>query len=29
VAREEGLVRAEGREHVVEDGDILLFRAQT
>jgi GTP-binding protein YchF len=28
VAREEGLVRAEGREHVVEDGDILLFRAQ-
>lgn len=28
-AREEGLVRAEGREHVVEDGDILLFRAQT
>ncbi|MGD2216405.1 MAG: redox-regulated ATPase YchF [Gemmatimonadales bacterium] len=27
-AREEGLVRAEGREHVVEDGDILLFRAQ-
>jgi len=28
-ARDEGLVRAEGREHVVEDGDILLFRAQT
>ncbi len=28
-AREEGLVRAEGREHVVEDGDLLLFRAQT
>jgi GTP-binding protein YchF len=27
-AREEGVVRAEGREHVVEDGDILLFRAQ-
>ncbi len=27
-ARDEGLVRAEGREHVVEDGDILLFRAQ-
>ncbi|UCC73039.1 MAG: redox-regulated ATPase YchF [Gemmatimonadota bacterium] len=27
-AREEGLVRAEGREHLVEDGDILLFRAQ-
>ncbi len=26
-AREEGLVRAEGRDHVVEDGDILLFRA--
>ncbi|NIR44834.1 MAG: redox-regulated ATPase YchF [Gemmatimonadetes bacterium] len=28
-AREEGWVRAEGRDHVVEDGDILLFRAQT
>lgn len=28
-AREHGLVRAEGREHVVEDGDILLFRAHT
>ncbi len=27
-AREAGLVRSEGREHVVEDGDILLFRAQ-
>jgi len=27
-ARDRGLVRAEGREHVVEDGDILLFRAQ-
>lgn len=27
-ARDEGLVRAEGREHVVEDGDLLLFRAQ-
>jgi GTP-binding protein YchF len=27
-AREQGLVRAEGREHTVEDGDILLFRAQ-
>ncbi|KPK61724.1 MAG: GTP-binding protein [Gemmatimonas sp. SG8_38_2] len=27
-ARHQGLVRAEGREHVVEDGDILLFRAQ-
>jgi GTP-binding protein YchF len=27
-ARDQGLVRAEGREHVVEDGDILLFRAQ-
>jgi ribosome-binding ATPase YchF (GTP1/OBG family) len=28
-AREAGLVRAEGRQHIVEDGDILLFRAQT
>ena len=28
-ARDQGLVRAEGREHVVDDGDILLFRAQT
>ena len=27
-ARDQGLVRAEGREHVVEDGDIVLFRAQ-
>jgi ribosome-binding ATPase YchF (GTP1/OBG family) len=27
-ARDRGLVRAEGREHVVENGDILLFRAQ-
>jgi len=26
-ARDQGLVRAEGRAHVVEDGDILLFRA--
>jgi GTP-binding protein YchF len=26
-AREAGIVRSEGREHVVEDGDILLFRA--
>jgi len=25
-ARERGLVRAEGREYVVQDGDILLFR---
>ncbi len=28
-AREDGSVRAEGREHRVEDGDILLFRAQS
>jgi GTP-binding protein YchF len=28
-AREQGWVRAEGRDHVVENGDILLFRAQT
>ncbi len=27
MARDQGLVRAEGRDHVVEDGDILLFRA--
>ncbi len=27
-ARDAGRVKAEGREHVVEDGDILLFRAQ-
>jgi len=26
VAREKGLVRSEGREYVVQDGDILLFR---
>jgi len=25
-AREQGLVRSEGREYVVKDGDILLFR---
>src|SRR6266436_5978803 len=25
-AREQGLVRSEGRDYVVEDGDILLFR---
>lgn len=25
-AREEGLVRAEGREYVVQDGDLMLFR---
>jgi GTP-binding protein YchF len=28
-ARDQGLARAEGREHVVEDGDIVLFRTQT
>lgn len=28
-ARDRGMVRAEGKEHVVADGDILLFRAQT
>jgi len=26
VAREKGLIRSEGRDHVVQDGDILLFR---
>ena len=25
-AREQGLIRSEGREYVVKDGDILLFR---
>lgn len=28
LARDQGLVRAEGRDYVVLDGDILLFRAQ-
>jgi GTP-binding protein YchF len=28
-ARDQGLARAEGRTHVVEDGDILLFRTQS
>jgi len=27
-AREEGLARAEGRDHVVEDGDVLLFHSR-
>ncbi len=27
-ARDQGLIRAEGRDHPVEDGDIMLFRAQ-
>jgi ribosome-binding ATPase YchF (GTP1/OBG family) len=25
-AREQGLMRSEGKEYVVQDGDILLFR---
>ena len=25
-AREQGLIRSEGRDYVVKDGDILLFR---
>jgi ribosome-binding ATPase YchF (GTP1/OBG family) len=25
-AREKGLVRSEGKEYLVQDGDILLFR---
>jgi len=25
-AREQGSVRSEGREYVVKDGDLLLFR---
>ena len=26
VAREQGLARAEGKEYVVQDGDVMLFR---
>ena len=26
VAREKGVVRAEGKEYVVQDGDVMLFR---
>jgi len=26
VAREQGLIRSEGRDYIVKDGDILLFR---
>lgn len=26
VAREKGLVRLEGKEYVVQDGDVILFR---
>jgi ribosome-binding ATPase YchF (GTP1/OBG family) len=26
LAKEKGLIRSEGREYVVQDGDILLFR---
>ena len=25
-AREKGLIRSEGQEYVVQDGDIILFR---
>ena len=25
-AREKGLIRSEGKEYVVRDGDIILFR---
>jgi ribosome-binding ATPase YchF (GTP1/OBG family) len=25
-AREQGLARAEGKDYVVEDGDVMLFR---
>jgi len=25
-AREKGLIRSEGKEYVVQDGDIILFR---
>lgn len=25
-AREKGLVRSEGKEYVVQDGDVILFR---
>ena len=26
VAKEKGLVRSEGKEYVINDGDIVLFR---
>ena len=26
VARDKGLMRSEGKEYVVEDGDVILFR---
>ena len=26
LAREQGLVRSEGKEYVVKDGDVILFR---
>ena len=26
VAKEKGLMRSEGKEYVVQDGDIILFR---
>ncbi|HEY4102007.1 MAG TPA: redox-regulated ATPase YchF [Gemmatimonadales bacterium] len=29
VAREQGLARAEGKEYVVQDGDVMLFRFNT
>ena len=25
-AREKGMIRSEGKEYVVQDGDIILFR---
>jgi ribosome-binding ATPase YchF (GTP1/OBG family) len=25
-AREQGLVRSEGKEYIVQDGDVMLFR---
>ena len=25
-AREKGLIRSEGKEYIVQDGDIILFR---
>jgi ribosome-binding ATPase YchF (GTP1/OBG family) len=28
-AREQGLARAEGKEYVVQDGDVMLFRFNT
>jgi GTP-binding protein ychF len=26
VARDKGLIRSEGKEYIVKDGDVILFR---